>query len=128
MQQFKHTKTMTANERAVARFAYTNALRDYVRYAHKNKVQCHFAEFSADVCIKFCECMNVKHINNKSVELAQVAFNYAHIHYAAHHHFTQTAEKVLGNEYKKYKQTVLEIAAQVAASKINVSNNYFTAY
>ena len=128
MQQIKHTQNMTAYERAVARFAYTNALRDYVRYAHKNKVQCHFAEFSADVCIKFCECMNVTHINSKTVELAQVAFNYAHSHYAAQQHFTLTAEKVLGTEFEKYKQTVLEISAQVAASKINVSNNYFTAY
>jgi hypothetical protein len=128
MQQIKHTKTMTAYERAIARFAYTNSLRDYVRYAHKNKVQCHFAEFSADVCIKFCECMNIAHINNKTVELAQVAFNYAHIHYAAQQSFTQTAEKVLGKDFAKYKQTVLEIAAQVAASKINVSNNFYTAY
>ena len=128
MQLIKHTQNMTAYERAVAHFAYTNALRNYVHYAHKNKVQCHFAEFSADVCIKFCECMNVTHINSKTVELAQVAFNYAHIHYAAQQHFTLTAEKVLGTEFEKYKQTVLEIAPQVAASKINVSNNYFTAY
>jgi hypothetical protein len=72
--------------------------------------------------------MNVVHLNNKTVELAQVAFNYAHIHFAAQHHFTQTAEKVLGTEFEQYKETVLKIAAQVAASKINVSNNYFTAY
>lgn len=128
MQQTKHTQTMTSYERAVARFAYTNALRDYVRYAHNNKVQCHFAEFSADVCIKFCECMNVNHINSKTVEFAQVAFNYAHIHYAAKQSFTHTAETVLGKHFAKYKQTVLEIAAQVAASKINVSNKFYTAY
>ena len=119
---------MTAYERAIARFAYTYALRDYVRYAHKNKVQCHFAEFSADVCIKFCECMNVTHINSKTVELAQVAFNYAHVHYAAQQSFTQTAKKILGKDFAEYKQIVLEISAQVAASKINVSNNFYTAY
>jgi hypothetical protein len=128
MQTTNHTKTMSARERAIARFAYINALRDYVPYADNNKVQCHFAEFSADVCIKFCECMNIKHINSKTVELAQVAFNYAHIHYAALQPFSLTARNVLGEEFAKYKKTVAEIDAQVSAFKINVTSNYYTAY
>lgn len=128
MHALKHTQSMTARERAIARFAYTNALSNYIKYAHQQNIQNHFAEFTADVCIKFCECMNITHLTAKSIAFSQVAFNYAHTHYAALQPFSLTAQNVLGEDFAKYKKTVDEIDAQVSAFKINVANNVYTAY
>ena len=128
MHAIKPTQAMTKHERAIARFAYTNALRAYIKFAHQQNIQNHFAEFTADVCIKFCECLGIHHVNDRSIEFSRVAFNYAHIHYAALQPFSQTAQNVLGEDFVKYKQTVAEIEKQVASCKLNVANKYYTAY
>ena len=128
MHTSNYPQSMTARERAIARFAYTYALANYIKYAHQQNIKNHFSEFTADVCIKFSECMKITHLNSKSIAFSQVAFNYAHTHYAALQPFSLTAQNVLGEDFAKYKKTVDEIDAQVSAFKINVANNVYTAY
>ena len=128
MQSSTHTKSLSARQRAIAKFAYTTTMRNYIKLAHVNKTVSHFEEFSADVCVKFCECLCINHLNEKTIEFAQVAFNFAHIHYASLQSFSYTAKQILGDEYSEYAHTVAQIESQVSSYKINVANNYYTAY